>query len=342
MPIILNVPGITIPSGANALDLCTTTYAAQVLAAGGVALNSAQSAILASLVTAASREIIRESNLRFDLATYNEILTPEEARWELRKPAAFKLSAIPVQNITRMATGRTTVLTILNTDQVTNQRATVAFAISGDVEWNDLEYTGLTLTRWASGTPVVSSLLFATYPTVNTLAVAINALGGGWTATVATGNTPDCGLFASTELVGAREPKNALVSGASLDIFTLVPLSYDVKRGSGIVLCYIGNGFGWIGGGWGAEFGGPADGLGDWGFGWGQYRITYTAGHGTIPEPLALICAEVVRNMLIRLRMNPNLKSETTGKLSWTARDALANLTTEMRTTLHQYKNVFF
>lgn len=45
--------------GGSPLDLTTPQYTIQVLTAGGLTLNTAENAILPSLITAASHEIIR-------------------------------------------------------------------------------------------------------------------------------------------------------------------------------------------------------------------------------------------------------------------------------------------
>jgi hypothetical protein len=244
----------------DAIDLITSAYAASVLSAGGVTLTTAQATILSSLVTAASREIIRYCSRKFGLQSYTEILTPEGGRQDRGEPASAKLSAFPVQSVTSVLTNRSTVLTITNTDTSTNQFASVAFSATGDVEYLDLTYTGLTLSRTASGVTSTSVLLFADNVTLASLAAAINALGNGWSATVQS----NYGLFPSASLVGVREPKNALSTGATLDLFTQPASSYDVDRSTGILRCFgwAGNGSGY--GGFYGAFGDAFDGVGGW------------------------------------------------------------------------------
>lgn len=328
------------PANPSPVDLITSAYAEQVLAAGGVTLTGAQQAILSTLITAASREMIRYCDRQFALTTYSEIVTPEGARQDRGEPASAKLSAFPVQSITSVLTNRSTVLTIRNTDTTTNQFASVSFTMTGDVEYFDLVYTGLTLSRMASGVTTTNTLTFAANVTLGALATAINALGGGWNATVQSSYE----LYPSASLVGVREPKNALSNGACLDLFTTPAESYDIDRATGIMRCYGGqggSGYGGFYGGVGDVFGDSLDGQGGFGgaLGWGQYQCTYSAGWSTIPENLQQVCAEVVKGMFARLSTDPSLKSETLGKYTWAARDTISTLPDWAQATLGYYKS---
>lgn len=332
--------GADIPSNPSPIDLITSTYANQVLTAGGVTLTGPQAAILPNLITSASREIARYCNRLFPLTTYTEILTPEGGRQDRGEPASAKLSAFPVQSVTSVMCGRSGVLTIKNTDTATNQFAQVAFAVTGDVEYLDLAYTGLTLSRTASGVTAADTVTFAANVTLAALATAINAIGGGWSATV----QASYGLYPSASLVGVREPKNALSNGARLDLFTQPASSYDVDRQAGILRCYgngWGSGLGGFGGGYGDVWGDSLDGVGGYGgtLGWGQYQCTYTAGWSSIPEQLQLVCAEAVKIMFARLDGDPSLKSESADKYTWAAKDSLANLSEDSMRTLMYYKS---
>ncbi|WP_044149581.1 hypothetical protein, partial [Singulisphaera acidiphila] len=321
----------------SAVDLITAEYAAQVLAAGGVTLTAAQAAIQPTLITAASREIIRYCSRQFALTTYTDILTPEGRRQDRGEPASAKLSAFPVQAVLSVLTNRSTVLTIKNHHTSTNQFASVSFAMTGDVEYFDLTYTGLILSRTASGVTTTTTLPFASSLTIQALANAVNALGHGWNATVQSSYR----LHPSASLVGAREPKNALANGACLDLFTTPATSYDIDRASGIMRCYggtSGNGFGPFGDVWGDSL----DGSGDF-WGWGQYQVTYQAGWATIPENLQQVCAEVVKGMYARLNLNDQVTSMSGGSdsesWSWSARDATQNLPAWAAQTLGDYRS---
>lgn len=330
------MPVVPVPiSDPDPIDLATGSYVSQVLLAGGVTLNTAQAAILGKLITAASREIIRYCNRKFGLATYTEIVPPEGTRQDRGEPASAKLSAFPVQSVASVLTGRSGVLTVKNGDTSTNQFATVAFTISGDVEYHDLTYVGLSLSRTASGATTAVSLAFSSYVTLESLSAAINSLGNGWSATVQSSYEK----FPSASLVGVREPKDALSNGATLDMFTKAASGYDIERATGIVRCGLGGGgFG----GWGGDpWNNAWDGLGGCGgsWGWGQLRVEYTAGWSVIPENLQQVCAEVVKGMYARLDGDPSLKSETADKYSWTAKDAVTNLPEWATSVLGYYKD---
>lgn len=332
--------GVTPVANPSPVDLITSTYASQVLAAGGVTLSGQQSAILPTLITAASREIIRYCSRQFALTSYTEIVIPEGGRQDRGEPASAKLSAFPVQSVASVLTNRATVLTIRNTDAATNQFASVAFSVTGDVEYLDLAYTGLVLSRTASGVTTATTLSFAGYVTLGALAAAINALGSGWNASVQS----NYNLHPSASLVGVREPKNALSNGACLDLFTTPATSFDIDRASGILRCYGGQGGSGLGGFYGA-FGDPAfaamDGMGGYGgaWGWGQYQVSYSAGWATIPENLQQVCAEVVKGMYARLNTDPSLKSESADKYSYALRDVISTLPEWATTTLGYYKD---
>lgn len=327
------------PPNPSPVDLITSAYAEQVLLAGGVTLTGAQGAILQTLITAASREIIRYCSRQFALTTYVDILTPEGTRQDRGEPASAKLSAFPVQSVASVLTNRSTVLTIKNVDTATNQFASVAFTMTGDVEYFDLSYTGVSLSRMASGVTTTTTLTFASYLTLASLATAINTLGNGWNAQV----QPNYGLYPSASLVGVREPKNALSNGACLDLFTTPAESYDIDRSSGIMRCYgnAGSGYGGFYGGFGDPFGDSLDGMGGYGgaMGWGQHQVTYTAGWAVIPENLQQVCAEVVKGMYARLDGDPSLKSETLGKYTWSSRDVISTLPDWAQTTLGYYRS---
>lgn len=328
------------PANPSPVDLITSAYAEQVLAAGGITLTGSQSAILATLITAASREIIRYCSRQFALTTYSEIVTPEGTRQDRGEPSSAKLSAFPVQSITSVLTNRSTVLTIRNTDTTTNQFASVVFTMTGDVEYLDLVYTGLTLSRMASGVTTTDTLTFAANVTLGALATAINALGNGWNATVQSSYE----LYPSASLVGVREPKNALSNGACLDLFVTPAESYDIDRATGIMRCYGGqggSGYGGFYGGFSDVFGDSLDGQGGYGgaWGWGQYQATYTAGWSTIPENLQQVCAEIVKGMYARLDTDPSLKSETADKYSYTLRDVISSLPDWAKDVLLYYKS---
>lgn len=342
MPITLNPSGIPLGPAPNAYDLCTSAFVQQSLAAGGLTLSPAQLRVVPSLITAASKEIVRFCGRLFVPKTFDEIVTPEGARQDRGEPASAKLQAFPILDLSRVETGRTTALSIRNTDAITNQVATVQFAVTGDVEYLDLAYTGIVLKQIASGVTTSTTLTFAACPTVRSLSDAINAVGRGWSSTIpSAGTAPDLGLFPSTDLVGVREPKGAFSPGAGLDLFTRPASDYDIDRASGIMRVYCG-GLGASWGGWADPFGDSWDGLGDYGggtLGWNQYRVRYTAGFSTVPHDVRRVCVELVKYSLERLATDLTLKSENAKDYSYAVRDSWPMLTDEAAGVLMLYRD---
>jgi hypothetical protein len=148
--------------------------------------NQQQPEYAQALVDAASDAVSLKCKRQFPLASYRLYLSG--AGWPFSQVV---LPNHPVASIDRICTRPENVLTVQNTDNVTNQFARV---------WTTEDPTGATaavvLARTASAVTTAATLSAATYPTLASLAAAIVALGGGWTATV-TGNF---GLYPTADL----------------------------------------------------------------------------------------------------------------------------------------------
>lgn len=330
-------------------DLVTSDVATQALAAGNFILNPAQSVHLPRVITSCSREMVRFMNRPIILTAYDEIIAPEGGRQDRGEPASAKLSYFPVHNPV-VRTGRTQIVLLTNTDTATNQEAYAGFTFTGAIDYNDFVYTGLTLTRTASGTVDEQTLtwtLASPYTTIQSLAASINALGGGWLATLrVSGVNPDPTLLPAAWLVGAREPKNAFSPGVSLDAFIQPASRYDLDRSNGIMRFYGGGGFGGLnggvyGGGFGDPWGGSWDGDNDTGgqSGWNQYRVKYQAGFATVPEDLQEICCELVKATFERLNTDTALQSESAKDYSYTVKEAWKTLPDWAIQALNMYKD---
>lgn len=341
MPIVLANPGITIPSGSNpGVDLATFSYVVEALQAGGLTLTTPQLAIVPALITASSREVARFCGRPIAAGTYTEIVSPEGTRLDRGEPAVAKLSYFPVIDVIRCASGRTTALLVQNTDTTSNQEATLQFTTAGDVEYFDLVYTGIKLVRTASGgvnSDTVSWPVSPPYMTIAQLAAAIGGLGGGWRATAQSSSSrPDLSLLPANYLVGVREPKNAFNPGATLDVFTGPPPSYDIDRRTGLLRYYGCPGWGTAAGAWGDPFGAS------WADGWEdapQIQVTYSAGFTTIPENLQRTCAELVKASLERLGTDSLIQSESAGSYHYTVRESVATLPDWAFQVLSLYKD---
>src|SRR5262245_11346917 len=166
----LNASGPTtyhLPSTTNQTmsDLITTARAKYNL--NNLTTTAAEDTTLAALVMACSKAIRKFCGREFDSQQFDEL-------YHGNGHHRLLLRQFPIISVARVAYAPTTVLRIRNTSSA-NQRATVA-----------VTSTGLSLTRVASGTSSTdTSVTWAGNATLTAVATAVNALGNGWTATVA-------------------------------------------------------------------------------------------------------------------------------------------------------------
>lgn len=227
-------------------------------------LSAAEAALLDRLVAAVSEAIRRYCNRDFVAQSYDELYdgsgTPE-----------LILNHAPILAVERVATSPMAVLTVTNTSSA-NQRATVQ--VTPD---------GLTLTRVASGSVIVdSSVTWQANPTLGAVASAIDALGNGWGATVLSPYS----LWPSADLrslQGALSCAQSRLAGLVLHLDELA--AYSIRADEGI-LVYGAAGWGPVFP-WERPFGQPC-----WGRGRGLYRVLYTAGYESVPEPVQEAAAE--------------------------------------------------
>lgn len=309
-------------------DLITINLATAALAAGGTALTTAQSLYLPNAITAASRAVERFCQRIFTQAIYDEVRQPQAGQWDRNEPDTILLRYPPISLVSRVSSGRTTALTIANTDSITNQRATASLVWTGDPEVQATA-TSLSLTRVSSGAVSTISLAFSTYSTVQSLANAVNALGAGWSATVGTkmGNWPtidSSGTFA--ELYAPAGTQGALTQasglGARFDVFSVDLQSWDYDSSNGVIFLSPQGGHILSGPGAPQLFGvsDPLDGLVTGGGQWrAPVRVMYTGGYATIPLGIQQATAEVVKAMLERLSTDTTLTSESDGPYSYNA-----------------------
>lgn len=179
-------------------------------------LDANQLADLPAAISAASSALERECRRGLALASYDKLYRPGRRR-------KIYLDTCPVLNV-RLRTENTAVMTVTNTDIVTNQAATVTRSA-----------TSLTLWRMASGVPTSNVLTLSSYLRVTDLAVAVNAIGGGWVATVqgtiGGGFTAiNCGLIAVSELSLDFETQGALNQNAELRSYLRDINRYELRN----------------------------------------------------------------------------------------------------------------
>ncbi len=143
--------------------------------------------------------------------------------------------------------------------------------------------------------------------TVGQLGAAINALGGGWSATVQTpyANYPASDLYGSEATMGARS-----ASAAKLDVFSTDIGTARVDMASGCV--YLAPGDSGVGGGPGNVWQWPGYddvmmGANAWR---GEVFCAYTAGYAATPEDVQQACYLTIKSMLHELQTITKYQSE--------------------------------
>lgn len=247
-------------------------------------LNNLSTDRINALIGAASGKIRRYCKRWFNSQTYTRYFSGGGYPFD-----TFYLPEIPTQQITRLATNPVVVMNVQNTATTVNQRATAQTTT-----------TGLVLFAMASGIPtMVNTITWTTYPTVQAVANAVNALGNGWTATISVGYA----LFPSADFKPLQGAVTALVGpGAGLEQYIETP----VFGGNGIFTY----GAQWIGTqGWRLDA--PK------GVIWGQFppgqlniRCDFQGGFDLVPDPVQEACVLVMVAIQTAGKINPQLKSE--------------------------------
>jgi hypothetical protein len=279
-------------------------------AALGASLPAGAAAGLPLAISAASRALRRYMARDIVLTAYDECYDGGGFNTLLLRQYPI------VGPIQRLATTPTPVLTVTNTDNAANQRATAALASTGD-GLSAQTVTGLTLSRSASGvTTPDASTMFATYTTTQAAVSHINAIGGGWSATA----TPGYGLWPTADLRAVQGAANALTPArAVFHVHAYDLTGFTVNERSGVVTLGTGQAGYADGGGYFGAF--PA--------GTQNIRAVYTAGYATVPEDLQQACLVTVQDWLSRLNVNRQFKSENAKDYSYVNWDKAGGLPEE-------------
>jgi hypothetical protein len=266
-------------------DLITTSRATQHTALN--TLNSTNPAYLSSLITTASDLIRRTTHRDFTQTTYTEY---HSGNIYIREP--LRLRQFPVPQISRVAMTPRPALMIQNTDPATNQRATA-----------ETTPTSLRLTRIASAVTTTSDLPFTTYPTLFSIATAVNATGSGWKAAVLNNFTN----WPATDLRPLQGAASALDPGVTLELYTeQCPAFSNWPPGDGDYDT-PGPSFGWrLDDETGELFARlPRGHL--------NVRIDYTAGFATLPQAVQEAAVQLVLDLYNAGLVNNTLKKATLG-----------------------------
>lgn len=241
-----------------------------------------------AMIRACSSAIRKHCRRSFALGRHDEVLdgTPGEH---------LLLREYPIQSVESVRCSPQAVLEVTNAATSTNQQARVTVTA-----------TGLELARVASGVRVVdTSVTWSANATLQAVASAVDALGGGWAARVAAGY----GLFASQELYVAPSFGDAVQSQGALDCR---------GRWAGLVL-HVEEvaGYRWDGRGW--LYRPEWCGASPWEGGPGYWRVQYTAGHAEVPEAVQEACAQWVAELFALTTRDPATASvAVVGSLSAT------------------------
>lgn len=279
------------PSAPSGTDLISTDRASQNATLS--ALGTSNPDYLAALITAASSAIVRYCHREFALQTFTEVYSGGGLPYQ-----EIQLSNFPVVEITRIATCPKSAILITNTDS-TNQRATVATTA-----------TTLRLIRVALAVTTTSDLSFVTYPTLNTLAAAINGLGHGWSATVQS----TFGLYPTADLLPLQGATSVLstANGKNLEMYTEDLTAWG---SAGFWLSpygYVSDGPGWrLDAGIGSL-------VGSWPQGKLNIRIDYRAGFSEIPEDVQEACVQLIQGMYQTGLINNSVASAKLGPFAYT------------------------
>lgn len=285
-------------------DLITQTYLGSMLADMGLTPN--QTAMLPFLTTSASRSIRVYCKRTFTRSIIDELYT-------LKDPNTLVLNQYPVNDVIAVLSNPTQVVSITNSDNVTNQRAWFKLAMTGSYDAGQV-ITGLTLSTTASGVISTTTIPFTPNMTIAQLATAINAAGNAWAA-VALSSYGAWAVAEIRQVQGNLSGFGQVTNGLSIHT---QPMSFNLRQDSGILDISAPPDDPFSSPRWGsymaADYGdqtlvGATNGV----------RVIYDQGFDTIPEDVQQCTVETVQAMLSRLDTDPSLVSENDGVYQWTA-----------------------
>lgn len=252
------------------------------------ALNTANPNLVASMLSAATTAIQRETLRTLIYGTTTEYISGGNYPNQV-----LHLKEFPVVEITRVATNPQTVLNVTNGNSSLNQRATIETTAGG-----------IRLFTMQSGVGASTDLLATSYLTIQLLANAVNALGGGWIATVQ-------GAYANFPTADLRPMQGAyttLNGGADLQI-------YMEEMGASASSNWsddYGNDFGSSSMGWRLDAG-AAILQGRFPRGQQNIRIDYTAGFAVMPADLEEACVQLILDFYNSSLADQTKRSESLG-----------------------------
>jgi hypothetical protein len=270
---------------------------------------SADSGTLEILVTAASQAVRAYCQRDFTQTAYDELYNGDGTR-------RLILRSYPIISVQSVRYRTVTVLVVQNNNTAVNQQARVS-----------VTSTGLTLVRVASGvTTTDSSIVFATSPTLQAVATAINALGNGWSAQV----VADYGNWPSADLRAVQGALNAAGQFAELRMHTAELAGFQVDERRGWLLRAV-------------PYSDPEMSRPDdlaWPVGINNLRVQYTAGYARVPDDVQEATAQLTATLFKELGRNQILSLENTGGYAYRVlSERSAGLPRTVRSLLDPYRN---
>jgi hypothetical protein len=288
-----------------------------------------------ALIAAASRAAENYCNRHFLAADYDE-------EYDGNGFGSLLLKQFPVNRVDRLMTSPRPVLAVANVDRarVAIASAALATAVAAPAGRDDpLPASALLLRAFRDGVPDPDATLpFSAHPTLNDLAAAVNALGGGWTATV-----PDPSTYGRWPTAWLRAPQGAYnAAGGAQARFTLhtLPLAnYQLDAATGEV-----------------RFGsedtyGPLEGFGPYFYvdpdpfvlrGPKAIRVLYNAGFRAVPDDVQQAVALICQKMFDDDNTSQVYESEKLGDYEYrrsTTRFTLTSLPAAALNILNFYKD---
>jgi hypothetical protein len=195
---------------ASAWDLISLDRA---LATLGANPNSLLLPLIPNYVTAASMDAVRWCRRSFLVSPYDELRMPIPGQRFRNDPPRIELGNFPlIPGSIRVQGGRTTCLTITNTDATTNQRATAQLLATGERELS-LSPIGLQLHRIASAVATRNTILWG------------QPASWGFAATASTGGSLAAGVYPVAYSIVSVD---GVESSRSADLFVTVPATGQI------------------------------------------------------------------------------------------------------------------
>lgn len=301
---ILASPGSTVPGPP---DLITLDYAEAALA--GNRLTDSQRDFLPYAISAASKWWRRWCRDRdFNQQTYIDY-------YPVMNDGYCRLAQVPVNQVLRVQSQLDTAITISNTSSSV-QTSQVIATYTGDLETGQV-ITGISLNSQSNGVTTSIPILYSSLspPTIGSLATAISSAGSGWTASAGStySNWPVTELY--NILVGIGTSQNA--TGETIfQVFSedISNAQFHPDDGKRTGMLWVGETSRGVGPTWGPD---PID------YDYGSYgspnivKVTYNAGFATIPSIVQFATAELVRVMIMGLKVNPYIGNYRVGEVGF-------------------------